>query len=229
VREAIIRAAADETSEELARLPFGTLMSVIARQGEWVEIESRSHQEVAGWTLAAFLVLRDSPPTREPTPAESATVQAPTAAVTATATEDCVVRPPAGWAPYRIRPGDTLSSIAARGGTSVAELRTVNCLISNTIIAGAVLIVPAAAIPQPGIATATPGPTLLEPPTPTDTPTGTPALLEPPTPTATPVLELATPTAASERVADTATPTATLLKRATPTVTPQLRNPINRP
>ncbi|OAM87953.1 N-acetylmuramoyl-L-alanine amidase [Termitidicoccus mucosus] len=47
---------------------------------------------------------------------------------------------------YRIRKGDTLSSIAARHGISVAALKQRNQLKSDTIITGQRLIIPAAGV-----------------------------------------------------------------------------------
>ncbi len=56
---------------------------------------------------------------------------------------DCVVNAPAGWVSYTIRPGDTISSIAARSGGRVTELTRVNCLINpRFIVAGTPLFVP---------------------------------------------------------------------------------------
>lgn len=49
------------------------------------------------------------------------------------------------WSRYRIRPGDTLSQIAARFGTSVSVLRQSNRLSSNRIRAGKTLLIPASA------------------------------------------------------------------------------------
>lgn len=50
---------------------------------------------------------------------------------------------PGGWVPYQIPWGDTLSDIAARTGTTVAELCRVNGIGDpNRIQAGAVILVP---------------------------------------------------------------------------------------
>jgi membrane-bound lytic murein transglycosylase D len=43
---------------------------------------------------------------------------------------------------YRIRPGDTLGSIAAQHGTTVRDLRTLNGLHGSRIAAGDVLTIP---------------------------------------------------------------------------------------
>lgn len=55
----------------------------------------------------------------------------------------CVTTAPAGWTTYNIRPGDTLSSVAARSGSSLAELARVNCISDvRLLIAGTTLFVP---------------------------------------------------------------------------------------
>lgn len=64
---------------------------------------------------------------------------------------DCVVTAPAGWVSYAIRAGDSLSSIAARSGSSVAELVRVNCLSNpRYIVAGANLLLPRVPTSFPG-------------------------------------------------------------------------------
>lgn len=73
VSEAIVRESADVTSVEIARLPSGATVSVVAGQGDWVRIEKPGIIHDSGWMLADFLVIRQSLP-------------APTAMVTATAT-----------------------------------------------------------------------------------------------------------------------------------------------
>ncbi len=50
--------------------------------------------------------------------------------------------PPYNWARASVRPGDTLSSIAARYGTSVYTLMRANCLSTTYIYSGQVLYVP---------------------------------------------------------------------------------------
>jgi len=47
-----------------------------------------------------------------------------------------------GESAYKVKRGDTLSSIAHRGGTSVAQLQTRNGLKNDRIMAGQVLIIP---------------------------------------------------------------------------------------
>lgn len=73
----------------------------------------------------------------------------PTAEPTATATTTptatpCVATFPAGWVPYDVRSGDSLSAIAQRTGTTLGELQRVNCLVNaNDIVVGNRLMVPA--------------------------------------------------------------------------------------
>ncbi|MCK4314650.1 MAG: SH3 domain-containing protein [Anaerolineae bacterium] len=72
VREIIIRQSPDIESSEIARLPQGTGVSVLARQGEWVQIRTSA---ATGWVLAKLLTITQSPPvptatlTLLPTPA----------------------------------------------------------------------------------------------------------------------------------------------------------------
>jgi LysM repeat protein len=56
---------------------------------------------------------------------------------------NCVVSQPAGWTTYTVQSGDTLSGIAQRGGSSVAELALANCITdARFIVVGATLFVP---------------------------------------------------------------------------------------
>jgi LysM repeat protein len=50
--------------------------------------------------------------------------------------------PPTGWVQYRVQPGDTLDSLAARYRISVPQLMQANCLTSQAIFPGQVLYVP---------------------------------------------------------------------------------------
>ena len=47
-----------------------------------------------------------------------------------------------GWSPYQIRPGDSLSALAARHGTTVERIRTMNGLPDDDLRAGDVLYLP---------------------------------------------------------------------------------------
>jgi len=66
------------------------------------------------------------------------------------------VRPPAGGAVYVVKPGDSLSAIAVRLGTTVAALKEANGLTGDKILVGQKLVIPAGArrkvdVPAPGI------------------------------------------------------------------------------
>lgn len=54
----------------------------------------------------------------------------------------CGAALPAGWVAYEVKPGDNLSLIAQRTGSTVSELMAVNCLTSDIIVIGAKLYVP---------------------------------------------------------------------------------------
>lgn len=59
--------------------------------------------------------------------------------------------PPAGWTPILVRPSDTIDSIAENYRTTSAQLRSANCLISDTLVPGAVLYVPPVATSTVGV------------------------------------------------------------------------------
>jgi len=76
------------------------------------------------------------------TPSATVTIQAtitpsatatPSPVITTTAAE-CVVTPPEGWSSYRIQAGDTLSGLAARGGVTLNDVMSVNCLTDGRLI-----------------------------------------------------------------------------------------------
>lgn len=156
----------------------------------------------------ALRVMQAPPvPTPEPTPT-------PTPA----ASLACQRIQPPHWVEYIVRPGDTLSHIAARAQTSVSELRRVNCLTDGVLRAGTTILVPirmlgeAPTAPPPAVITALP--TQLFTPAPA---TQTPAPIE--TPTNTPTIE---PTAAQpggENETAAPTPTAALEETEAPDVT----------
>jgi len=58
---------------------------------------------------------------------------------------------PQGWNPYIVQTGDTLRSLAARFQVSAADLKAANCLITQTLLPGTILYLPA----MPPTATAT--------------------------------------------------------------------------
>jgi LysM repeat protein len=55
----------------------------------------------------------------------------------------CQAVAPAGWVSHVIQSGDTLSEIASLSGSTVAQLRVVNCLSSDVIFEGLTLFIPA--------------------------------------------------------------------------------------
>jgi len=65
---------------------------------------------------------------------------------------NCAPAQPAGWTSYTVQGGDTLSSIAARSGSSMQELTAINCIANPRIIrAGTVLFVPRTPSPASAI------------------------------------------------------------------------------
>ncbi len=133
---------------------------------------------VAAVALGVLVVLTFTPPEEQPavgptstsTPSATATASATTApSVTPTRTPSatptrtpvpsstpsltptavaCTPYQPPGWVAYTIQPNDTLSSLAASRGVSVAEVLRVNCLTDpSTIIAGQVIYLPSVSGP----------------------------------------------------------------------------------
>lgn len=94
--------------------------------------------------LALTACQSDEPePTPTPTPTPAPAVGAVTVEVTPAPVE-CRVEPPAGWSRVAALPGDTLSALAERRGTSVEEIRRINCMESNLLVAGEMLYLPPA-------------------------------------------------------------------------------------
>ena len=120
-----------------------------------------------------------------------------------------VCGPPADWVLVEIRPGDTLSGLAGRYGTTVEAIMLANCLVSQALTAGSRLYLPGGVVLLPPTR---PRPTATRPgfPTPTRRPTLTPS---PTASTATPTLT------ASPTLTVTATSTATLALTPSPTAT----------
>ena len=121
------------------------------------------------------------------------------------------------WIKYRVRPGDTLFRLALATGSTVAELKSANCLPGDQIYTGQPLYVPRLpSLPITPTASATATQTATQTstatPTPTQTPTDTPTSTQTATPSVTPTAT-ATPSA-------TQTPTGTPTNTSTPTVTP---------
>lgn len=75
-------------------------------------------------------------------------LESPTPSATPTSTNTAIppasCQPPFGWGPIMIQAGETLDSIAARYRTSKDELRRANCLLSDNLVAGAILYAPPA-------------------------------------------------------------------------------------
>ncbi|GAB4442102.1 MAG: hypothetical protein Kow00120_10900 [Anaerolineae bacterium] len=81
-----------------------------------------------------------STPTGTPSPTRTPTATTPA----------CAPYRPSGWVRYTIQSGDTLASLAARYGTTVAEIMQVNCLVdAGNILEGWVIYVPGSSSPGP--------------------------------------------------------------------------------
>jgi LysM repeat protein len=57
--------------------------------------------------------------------------------------------PPAGWVPYTVKAGDTLSELAMQTGVDQERILEVNCLTSSELLAGQVLALPPMPTPTP--------------------------------------------------------------------------------
>jgi LysM repeat protein len=133
--------------------PGETLTSVAAQDGLTVAALAGAN----GMSTTARLVTGTTleiPPATAATPAASTTAATTTAATAATATATAATTTAAtataGTAPstaggYVVQPGDTLTAIAARDGTTVAQLAAANGLNPNgTLLAGITLALPGA-------------------------------------------------------------------------------------
>lgn len=60
----------------------------------------------------------------------------------------CGTPVPNDWVLYEVQPGDNLSTLAQRGGVSIADVMGVNCLSSETIVIGAKLYLPESALSE---------------------------------------------------------------------------------
>ncbi|MEM7531636.1 MAG: hypothetical protein AAF639_05645 [Chloroflexota bacterium] len=158
------------------------------------------------------------PPVAIPTPT-------PTTIVTL-----CQKSQPGGWGVYQIRSGNTLSQLAAWGGTSVLQLMDVNCLESDVILAGEDIYVPLATINNSNSAASTPVPTATQPPTaaPTTALVATQAATLAATLTAVPTDE---PTATPEHTATSTSIPVTTTAPITATVVtePVVTEPVDTP
>ena len=114
---------------------------------------------------------------------------------------------PVGWVAYTIRHGDTLYRLAIRFGVTVAQLKQANCLVGDTIYAGATLWVPYVAPTATRRPTPTPIPSRTPTPPATGTTTVTPTPTVPPTSTGSETPEpTATNTATPQPTSGTSTP-----------------------
>lgn len=187
---------------------------------------------VAAFVTPNMILFVPAPPTLTPTVAVIATV----------VIRPTVCGPPLGWTIYRVRPGDTLSSIARATGSTVQALMLANCLPSDKIRVGQILYVPRLPIPTVAIPF-TPTPTPTPSPSPTGTPTPTPVetLVTPepttpgapspsPPPTETPPAQSPTPTPTFDDppATDTPSPTVPTLTTEPPptTVPPPTNTPV---
>lgn len=71
----------------------------------------------------------------------------PTSTITVTPPASCL--PPSGWGQIVVQAGDTLDSIAARYRTGKDALRSANCLLIDSLVAGTVLYAPPVATTTP--------------------------------------------------------------------------------
>ncbi len=123
-----------------------------------VYLDDASLSPISGLTVATSLPFGDT--------ALPDITQAPTATLFSTSTPL-----PNGEVWYTVQPGDTLGRIAHLTNTKVEDLKSLNSLKNNFIIAGQKLLV----------AIVTPSPTVTPFQPPTETPTATSTLVEPPT------------------------------------------------
>jgi LysM repeat protein len=91
------------------------------------------------------------PPTLTPTLGIESPTPSSTSTPTITSTPPASCPPPSGWGQTSIQAGDTLDGIAARYRTSKEELRSANCLLIDSLVAGAVLYVPPVATTTPAV------------------------------------------------------------------------------
>jgi len=81
--------------------------------------------------------------------------------------KDCTVSVQTGWRPYRVGAGDTLSALAAEAKVTLETLIAANCLKSDQINTGDLVLVPTQVVGTAGSATVAPtddraAPTLLQ-------------------------------------------------------------------
>jgi hypothetical protein len=57
--------------------------------------------------------------------------------------------PPEGWMPYTVRSGDSIETLSQAFSIAGEQLRTANCLISNSLIENSIIYIPQAALISP--------------------------------------------------------------------------------
>ena len=82
-------------------------------------------------------------PTLTPTLGLESQTPSITPTFTNTAIPPVSCMPPAGWEQITVQAGETLDSIAARYRVSKDQLRSANCLLTDNLVAGSILYVPA--------------------------------------------------------------------------------------
>lgn len=104
----------------------------VAAESCWVIAEARFSEAVDA--IGVPIALAPPTPTITPTPSPT----------------PCVPSAPAGWAPHRVQPGDTLFGLAQQSGATAEQLAAINCLETDLLTVGAVLLLPTAAfVPDP--------------------------------------------------------------------------------
>ena len=174
---------------QIESLPGDTIASIALTYGISPEALRQANCDYVGNTIPSLTYLNVPGPTSTPTPTATDTAT-PTSEPTSTprpartAVQQPVCSgPPSSWVVYIVQRGDTLYSIATSRGTTVAELKSANCLDSDLIRVGQRLNVPfvPTRVPSPTPpppATTEPPPATTEPPPATTEPP--PATTEPP-------------------------------------------------
>lgn len=144
--------------------PGGTVLSLVAMMMLavgllWVVLRSNPTMLTSPTATPTVIVSETSqPPTPTATPSPSVTIISSATSIPTTTpsstleipTEEaaltiqiCELSMPEGWVEYRVRVGDTLSSIATQSGTTTEILTSVNCIENaRLIVVGQVLFVP---------------------------------------------------------------------------------------
>lgn len=131
-----LRAGPGTTYDVLGLLAQGVELTATGRtpDGQWLAVRTVDGQQ--GWVAAPFVQCAAA---AVALPRVTPALPPPT----------CSKEQPADWGTYQVRPGDTLTAIAARSGTTVARLQEVNCLSSDLVRVGELLFVPLPPTPTP--------------------------------------------------------------------------------